>query len=355
MSKSKFLTLDQKWLQEIIADKERHVAGVNGALMSEVMSDLFVLGSSAMALTFAFTNKSMGPVIEEWQSVVQLGCAVTAIKALINQRTKMQNDLHVLKAILEMDEETPENITEMLHDYIEIHADPEAADKPHSIEIKKLNYNALSTIRKNFRTHDVSLSLVQKAFFTGQFLKSEIGNAFGMMFKTAIAPVEMVKSIFTTTLEVGSVLKNRQQIKKRSNDITLYEKFSEMHEEAQQGYADEVDADFDKFFAADRKKQLLYLHQQEVSLRTVSRLRLETTLGIAACTAIIGFAASSLATTASLGVMAGGIYTILASLPSLKVLGQELASLNKISDRTYPKVKRAAADYLLAMPKAQPS
>lgn len=325
---------------------------VNGALTSEVISDLFVLGSGGLTAAFAIASRSLVPIALNPLPMIQLGLAYKTIKSLMNQRRKIENDLHVLNAILQMDEETPENVTAMVRDYLEIHGDPETEGRPSHMEVKTLSPLALSTIQKNFRQKKTKMSVPEKIAAGTGFLTREFGHAVSMVGKTLASPIELGKSIGTSYKNIKRIYDRWDLISESMNSMTLRETYNMMIRRArrEEDMKSSLPKELDAYFPSDRKRQLYYLHQQQASLRTVSRMRVETATGYGACMGIIGLALWTAVKSDTTFGLIGSIYTIAASLPSLKVLGKELDSLTKTVEKYSPRVDRAAAEFLMGMP-----
>ena len=62
MHHSYLAQLDKNWLKESISAKQDSLNDVNGALTSEVISDLFVLGSGSLTAAFAVASRSLVPL-----------------------------------------------------------------------------------------------------------------------------------------------------------------------------------------------------------------------------------------------------------------------------------------------------
>lgn len=105
--------IDKNWLRQLIKDKETHLKNINGALVSEVISDAVVLGGGLSIAFNSITSFSLLPVVFNSLTMVQLGLAYKTIDSLYAQRIKVGNDIHVLNAILNLDETAPDNITSM--------------------------------------------------------------------------------------------------------------------------------------------------------------------------------------------------------------------------------------------------
>ena len=352
MHHSYLAQLDKNWLKESISAKQDSLNDVNGALTSEVISDLFVLGSGSLTAAFAVASQSLVPLALNPLPVIQLGLAYKTIKSLMNQRSKIQNDLHVLNAILHMDEETPENITSMVRGYLEIHGDPETEGRPTHMEVKELSPAALSTIQKNFRQKKSKTTPGEKVAHAAGFLKSEFTHAVSMVGKTLASPVELGKSIGTSYKNIKRIYDRWELIEESMNSKTLRETYNMMIRRArrEEEMKSTLPKELDAYFNDERKKQLYYLHQQQAALRTVSRSRVDTAIGYGACTGIITIALWTAVSSNSLIGLAGSLYTIAASLPSLKVLGKELDNLTKTVEKYSPRVDRAAAEFLMGMP-----
>ena len=353
MDYNKLAQLDKDWLRDAIADKQTHLDDVSGALASEVISDLFVLGNGGLTVAFAVATRSLVPVAANPLPMVQIVLAYLTIKALVDQRRKIQNDLHVLNAILQIDEETPENITAMVHDYIEIHTNPDNEGHPSHLDVKSLSPEALRVIQKNFRMRGDKRSLLQKTLGSGVFLAQEFKNAARMMGATIARPLELGKAILVSAQNIKKLYREWDDVDDSRHSETLRDVYKRTLRIARR--ADEVDVakmppKLDDFFNNKRKQQLYYLHQQQASLRTVSRMRVETAVGLCACSGIIGIALVSTFTAASVAMAIGGVYTVVASLPSIKILGGELQDLTRTSEKHAPKINKAAADFMMGMP-----
>jgi hypothetical protein len=343
--------LDKDWLRDSISGKEIHLKNVNGAIGSEVISDLFVLFSGGLTVAFSIASQSLVPLAVNPLPMVQLALAYKTIASLMKQRAKIMNDLHVLNAILEIDKETPENITAMVHDYIEIHGDPDNDSHPSHLEVKTLSPEALRTIQRNFRQKSKKTSLARKAITSVSFLKNEFTNAASMVGRTILTPVSLGKSVFSSIKNIKDIYKNWDEIKESRSGDTLRETYNTMLRRAHNNSdQNDMPKEVGSFFSNERKNQLYYLHQQQASLRTVSQLRVDTAKGFGACVGIIGIALWSAATSTTAGALIGSLYTIVASLPSLKVLGDELNDLTKTSNKYSPRVDKAAAEFLMGIP-----
>ncbi len=343
--------LDKKWLGNVIAEREANLKDVSGALASEVISDFFVLLNGTMIAGSAVTTLSLVPLALTPLPMVQLSLAYVAIKSLMDQRQKLQDDVQVLNAILQVDEETPENITAMVSQYIEIHANPDNESRPSRIEIKRLSRDALMKIQKNFRTKKQKLTFTEKVLTSANFLKEEFANAATMVGKTVINPLDLGRSVITSTRNIRAIYNKWDINKETRNSKTLRETYNYMIRRAlREDENNKMPRKVEDYFTERRRDQLFYLHQQQASLRTASRLRLETAAGVIACSGIILIALYETAMSTTTFAMIGGIYTIIASLPSLKVLGRELDSLTKTVDKYSPNVNRAAAEFMMDMP-----
>lgn len=344
--------LDKDWLRDSISDKEKHLSDVNGALTSEAISDLFVFVNGGITASFAVASRSLIPLAANPLPMIQLALAYKTIKSLIDQQRKIQNDLHVMNAILQIDEETPENITAMVRGYIEIHGNPDSDGPPSHLDIKTLSPDALRAIQKNFRHKHKKTSLPEKIKFSAGFLQNEFANAATMVGKTLAHPVELGKSVYASAKNIKPIYDHWQEIKETRNSKTLRETYNMMLRRARRedGMKKELPKELGTFFSSERRNQLYYLHQQQASLRTVSRMRVETATGFCACAGIIGISLYSAARASNTVNLLGSIYTVAASLPSLRVLGDELNSLTKTAQKYGPRVNRAAADFMMGMP-----
>ncbi|PCI01316.1 MAG: hypothetical protein COB76_01615 [Alphaproteobacteria bacterium] len=349
-----FAEMDKQWLSDVITGKENAVKDVNGALASEVISDLFVLGSGALTMSFAIASASLVPLALAPMPLIQLALAYKTIKSLYDQKTKLDNDLHVLQAISHIDEETPENITEMLRDYISIHAEPDQDQSSHRLEVKKLSPDALIVVQKNFRKKKEAKTFKEKAGSASKFLKQEFSNAARMVVKTVANPVSLFRSMHDSSRNVARIYVDWNDVSKNIKADTLRETYKRTLSQAHKDRTyDSIPQKMGGLFENERKNQLYYLHQQQASLRTVSKMRVETLGGFLACSGIVALAVLGALTAQNTLAVAGNVYTAVASLPSLKVLADEMDSLSKTSQKHSPKVNRAAAEFLVGMRSVQ--
>ncbi len=348
MAYSFFAELDKQWLRDIIADKEKESRQVNGALVSEALSDAFVLASGVAVGAQSIWQQDLNLFSYKSLIAIQLGCAYLALKSLYDQKTKIDNDLHVLKAILELDENTPENITAMLKDYIAIHADPDQPERP-GLEVKRLSSEALATIQRNFRQKRSKETVWQKAGYTASFLRYEFTNAVCMMGETVRRPREFFNAASSGSKAIKRLWDHWDEVRVNRDAQTTRESLLYNMRRAERDSTRESPRSLRDMLGEDMANRVNYLHQQQASLRTVTRLRIETARGVAACAAIIGIAGWQMATAGGLGVAGMALYTIVASLPSLKVLAKELDDLTRTTDIYGPKVTTASNDFTISM------
>ena len=351
--------LDKDWLRGIISSQKRNQDEVSGALASEALSDSLVVVNGTLTTAFAAGSLSLVPLAQDPVTMIQLGLAYLAIRSLYDQRNKVGNDIHVLEAILEVDEATPGNMTAMLHDYIEIHAAPDENSHPSQLEIRKIDRRALATIIKNFKRREGHTTVGQKISGSAGFLKKEFKNATVMMGQTIMRPKELYSAFRVAAGNLKLLHERRAIIIENSQSETLLELYRRLLKRAKR--EDERVAGEYKFpervrnlFPEERMDQLRYLHQQQASLRTVSRLRIETAQGFMASAGIIGLAIMQTATASTAYGVIAGLYTVVASLPSLKILSRELDNLTQTNLQYGPKVDRAAANFIAGIGKASP-
>jgi hypothetical protein len=392
--------LDKRWLrEEVIGDKRKHQRDLNGTMVAEVSSDVFVLkdGIQAMAVGVGEGSWNVLNFTGFTLPVAALAAAGIIIRSIGKQINKVGNDLNVLEAILQMDEKTPQNMTAEVLPYIRLLQEPGTADRPAitGVEVKEPSATALRVIQQNFKRKKEPRSLARLAWDGVAFIGAQSGNALRVMYVTAKDVGGLKNTALGAYQDVSKVMHDWKKIRANCHEPTVWEihrrKLERAYEDAPEG---ERHVRIQDRFNKEQRARMRLLHHEEAALRDISRARITTTVGLGAVTTILGttgmlavfnafnqdwssvadnaqsmardagriftapamedvpkrladFGNSLLATGGSFkfGALAENAYTIIASLPSFVQFSKELRTLTATDENYLTIVKEESRKY----------